>query len=135
MDLKGTPATYCDRFRGYSLFISEKNLQAGLSRSYAIAIGNRLRRYGFIPSVHHAEKINGESRQVIDSRAGVYRYDDLIVLKESLCPAVLLECGIIKNRTEELLLRNPVYRGRLARAIRSGVEDIMNEPGPPGNGR
>lgn len=123
---KGTRAAYCDKYRGYSLFISQKNAQAGLSRSYAIAIGNQLRTSGFFPSAHHAEKIKGEGRELLDAEAGVYRYDDLVVLKESRCPAVLLECGIIKNRAEELLARNPAYRGRLARAIRSAVRSLMD---------
>jgi N-acetylmuramoyl-L-alanine amidase len=121
---RGDPATYCDRYRGYSIFISGKNSKARLSRSYAMIIGNQLRKFGFFPSIHHAEKIKGEDRHQIDREAGVYSYDDLFVLKKSSCPAVLLECGIIKNRAEELLLRNPFYRRRLARAIRSAVRII-----------
>jgi N-acetylmuramoyl-L-alanine amidase len=123
---RGTPATYCDKYRGYSIFISERNAQPKLSRSYAIAIGKQLRKSGFFPSAHHAEMVEGEGRQQIDSKTGVYRYDGLVVLQKSHCPAVLLECGIIKNRAEELLLRNPAYRKRLARAIRSAVREIMH---------
>jgi N-acetylmuramoyl-L-alanine amidase len=126
---KKTPATYCNKYRGYSIFISEKNAQPRLSRSYAIAIGKQLRNSGFFPSAHHAEMLKGESRLPIDSEAGVYRYDGLVVLQGSRCPAVLLECGIIKNRVEELLLRNPPYRKRLARALRSAVRDIMYHRG------
>jgi N-acetylmuramoyl-L-alanine amidase len=126
---RGTPAAYCDKFQGYSIFISERNAQPGMSRSYAIAIGNQLRKSGFFPTAHHAEKIKGEGRELIDRQAGVYRFDELLILKESRCPAVLLECGIIKNRAEEMLLRDPAYRKRLARAIRSAVGIVMDDRG------
>jgi N-acetylmuramoyl-L-alanine amidase len=126
---RGTPTAYCDKFQGYSLFISEKNAQPGLSLSCASVIGNQLRLFGFLPSVHHAEKIKGEGRQPIDGKSGVYRFDELVVLKASNCPAVLLECGIIKNRAEELLLRNPAYRKRIARAIRSAISEMASSRG------
>lgn len=124
---KGTPAAYCDKFQGYSIFISERNAQPRLCRSYAISIGNQLRKSGFLPSMHHTEKIKGEGRELIDREAGVYRFDELLILRESRCPAVLVECGIIKNRAEEMLLRSAAYRKRFARAIRSAVVNIMND--------
>ena len=130
---RGTSAAYCDKFLGYSIFISERNAQPRLCRSYAISIGTQLRKSGFFPSAHHAEKIKGEGRQPIDGKAGVYRFDGLLILRESRCPAVLVECGIIKNRAEEMLLRSPAYRKRFARAIRSAVGNIMADRGrtPP----
>ena len=46
-------------------------------------------------------------RELLDAQAGVYRYDQLIVLKDTRMPAVLLEAGSIVNRDEELLLATP----------------------------
>jgi N-acetylmuramoyl-L-alanine amidase. len=43
-------------------------------------------------------------RLLVDPEAGVYRYDQLIVLRQTHVPAVLLEAGSIINRNEELLL-------------------------------
>ncbi len=114
---KGAPALFCDKYRGFSIFTSDKNIKRGQSRSFAITLGNEMRKSGFIPSVHHSEPISGEGKKLIDERAGVYRFDELAVLKNAKCPAVLLECGIIRNRSEETLLRNRAYRQRIAGAI------------------
>jgi len=89
-------------------------------------------------------------RQLLDAQAGVYRYDQLIVLKETRMPAVLLEAGSIVNRTEELLLATPerlalvgaraveavdaLLRGAAAaepQAGRGGAEALMRRCGLP----
>ena len=46
-------------------------------------------------------------RELLDADAGVYRYDQLIVLRMTRMPAVLLEAGSIVNRQEELELGAP----------------------------
>jgi len=97
----------------------------GRSRSSAIALGSELRKSGLVPSSHHSERIGGEGKKPVDRRAGVYRFDDLAVLGRVRCPAVLLECGIIRNRSEETLLRNPAYRRRIAEAIASAVSEFF----------
>jgi hypothetical protein len=48
----------------------------------------------------HAHRRSGRRRAPLD--AGVYRYDQLVVLRST--PAVLLEAGSIVNRQEELEL-------------------------------
>ena len=123
---KGAPALFCDKYRGYSIFTSDKNVKRGRSRSFAITLGNEMRKSGFIPSVHHSEPISGEGKKLIDKDAGVYRFDELAVLKNAKCPAVLLECGIIRNRSEETLLRNRAYRQRIAGAIASAVSAFLD---------
>jgi N-acetylmuramoyl-L-alanine amidase len=40
-------------------------------------------------------------RKLVDATAGVYRYDQLIVLRRTRMPAVLLEAGSIVDRQEE----------------------------------
>jgi hypothetical protein len=50
---------------------------------------------------HHAEPIKGENRELVNPELGIYRFDDLIVLKSAAMPAALLECGVIVNRSEE----------------------------------
>ena len=74
-----------------------------------------------LPSLHHAEKIEGENRELIDKNRGIYRYDGLAVLKGATMPAVLLECGIIVNRREEELLNDPAYRMRIVAAIQRAI--------------
>ncbi|MCE5334347.1 MAG: N-acetylmuramoyl-L-alanine amidase [Desulfobacteraceae bacterium] len=121
------PAQYCDLYRGYSVFISGKNGRPEASRALAMSLGAALRKGGFLPSVHHAEMIRGEGRRPIDINLGVYLYDGLVVLKDSRSAAVLLECGIVKNRSEELILRNPAYRKKFARAVRAGVANAIRD--------
>ena len=123
---KGAQAFFCDRYRGYSIFISEKNVRRDLSRSFAIALGNELRKSGLLPSLHHAEQISGEDKKPIDRQAGVYRFDGLSLLGKVICPAVLLECGVIRNRSEETLLRSRAYQRRIAGAIASAVSGFLS---------
>ncbi len=123
---KGEPALFCDRYRGYSIFVSDKNVKRDRSNSFAAALGNEMRQSGFVPSSHHSEPIGGEGKAPVDQGAGVYRFDELAVLGKAGCPAVLLECGIIRNRSEETLLRSRAYQRRMARAIASAVSVFLD---------
>ena len=118
---------YSDNFSGYSLFYSERNQFARSSFRAAELIGEQLRRDGFIPTAHHAEAIQGENRPFIDPFRGIYKFDDLVVLRTAPMPAVLVECGIILNRTEEKHLSNPAYQNKLARAIAIGLSNFVKE--------
>lgn len=119
---QGRRYRYSDRFKGYSIFYSEKNPYPGESRSFANFLGQALLTDGFSPTWHHAEPIAGESRDLVDRDKGIYRFDDLAVLKKANMPAVLLECGVIVNRAEELLLSDPDYQKKLVRSISGAVE-------------
>lgn len=44
-----------------------------------------------------------------------------VVLRETRCPSILVECGFISNRNEESLLGNAIYQERLAQSIALGV--------------
>ena len=114
--------SYGDNFSGFSLFISRKNPQLEKSLDCARMIGKALKRNGFTSSNHHAQPINGENRQWADKSAGVYYYDDLIVLKTAKMPAVLLEAGVIINRNEEQDLQTDSTRNLIASAITEGIE-------------
>jgi N-acetylmuramoyl-L-alanine amidase len=124
---EGRTNFYSDRYRGYSLFVSEKNGQPTESLRFARLLGEAMRGAGFVPSLHHAEKIPGESRELVDSERGIYRFDDLLILKSAKMPAVLVECGIIVNRDEEVLLGTPVNQIRIALAIVSAVQKYCGE--------
>jgi len=118
----GAEHRYSDRFHGFSLFVSKKNPQAEESLQLARDIGSQLVKAGFSPSLHHAEKIKGENRELVDGKRGIYIYDDLIVLKTAAMPAVLLECGIIVNRQEETRLTDPTNQNKLVTAVAAGIE-------------
>lgn len=121
---QGKKFLYCDKFNGYSLFYSEMNHQLQSSLEFARLLGSELRSNLFVPTLHHAENIHGENRLLVDKENGIYQFNELIVLKTAEMPAVLIECGIITNRNEEILLSNPVYQKAIVLSIRNAVEEF-----------
>jgi N-acetylmuramoyl-L-alanine amidase len=113
----GQTRRYSDRFAGYSLFYSGKSAKAAASLELARLIGGELRAVGLGFTRHHAADIPGERRELVDDTVGVYRYDGLAVLREADMPAVLLEAGVIINRTEEIELAGAKRQQRIAEAV------------------
>jgi N-acetylmuramoyl-L-alanine amidase len=122
----GEARKYSDRFAGFSLFVSRRNPQLDASLACASAIGARLRAAGFAPSLYHAEPIPGESKPFADRANGVHYYDNLVVLHSAAQPSVLLEAGVIVNRAEELVLRNPGTQRRIAAAVAEGASACLD---------
>ncbi len=126
-EIKGRRQHYCDRFSGFSLFVSRINPDAAQSLRCAVSIGKSLRQAGFTPSPHHAEPIPGENRLFADQLNGVYYFDELVVLKTAAMPAVLIEAGIIVNRTDEAVLKQPQTRKKISTAIADGIEEFFKK--------
>jgi len=120
---QGRERLHSERFQGYSLFVSGKNLYLDESLAVARAIGRALRSWGLTPSLHHAEPIPGENRPLVDRDLGIYDFADLVVLKAAPMPAVLIEAGILVNRQEEQKLRDPFHQDMLIDSIISGILD------------
>jgi len=118
---------YSDRFRGYSVFCSEKNPMAEESRAIALMVGAAMREAGFRPTLHHAEKIPGENRPLIDRRTGVYEFTDLVVVKAAPLPSILLECGVIAHRDEELDVAQRSYQERVGKAILAALIEARSK--------
>ena len=108
-------------FAGFAVLASMKNPLAAKSTRCASAIGAAMRHVGEKPSLYHATPVKGENRPLIDRVNGVHRFDDLVVLKSSTAPAVLLEVGVIINPREEMKLADPhfvrQYAGPVADAV------------------
>jgi N-acetylmuramoyl-L-alanine amidase len=102
---------------GYSLFVSKKNRQFAKSSAAAGFLGEELNKIGRKPSLHHAEPIPGEGRELLDTRLGIYRYDDLVVLKKAEIPAVLLEAGVIVDQNDEAYVTQAGHQQAIAGAI------------------
>ena len=124
-EYQGEKLKYSDHFSGYSIFYSEINPESKESLTAAEYIGDELRRVGLKPAPHHAEPIEGENRPFVDPFRGIYRYDNLIVLKSSTMPAVLVECGVIVNRAEENDLLGLRHRQIIVRSIADGIEKFF----------
>jgi N-acetylmuramoyl-L-alanine amidase len=118
---EGQRLPYCDLFSGYSIFYSDRNPQSAESLEFAKLLGSELRHWFLAPTLHHAEKIKGENRPLVDRYLGIYQFDDLIVLRTADMPAVLLESGVIVNRDEEPLLLSAAHRRKIAGSIVEAV--------------
>lgn len=123
----GETFLYSDRFSGFSLFVSRLNSHTEASLKCASAIGAALRSAGFVPSRYHADPIVGENRPFADEANGVHYFDNLAVLKTASIPALLFEAGVIVNRDEELRMRDPAVRLRIAGAVLSAVSGCLDQ--------
>ena len=126
---KGKPQAYSDLFSGFSVFVSRSNPQPKASLLCASKIGESLRQSGFKPTEHHAKAVRGENRQFADWLNGVYYFDDLLVLKTTAQPAVLLESGIIVNRADELKLQDAETRNTIAEAVGDALDNCLQPAG------
>lgn len=115
-DWDGQAQTYTEIKHGFGLFVSADNPDLATSLRCASSIGAMLRRAGFRPSSWHARE-----HRPADAGNGVWYYDKLVVLYRTTLPAVLVEAGVIKHRDEELALRDPGRRARMADALATGI--------------
>ncbi len=110
--------------RGYSLFVSGRNPRYAASVQAARAIGERLLALGRPPTLHHAEPIPGEGRPLLDARLGIYRFDELKVLRLAPCPAVLLEAGVLVDEADEAYVSDPARREAMVGAIVKALVEL-----------
>ena len=117
----GKTHLYSDKFSGFSVFVSRKNRKFAQSQRLGRFLSEAMLARGFSPTLHHAEKIPGEGRNLLDKDLGLYEFEDPIVLKTAAMPAVLLECGVIINRSEETSLQKPEIQQRIADAATEAI--------------
>jgi N-acetylmuramoyl-L-alanine amidase len=124
-EYNGEKHQFSDRFRGYSIFISEANADPKDSLAFGRLLGHELQARGMHYTPHYTLPLMGRHRhQLLDAEAGVYRYDELVVLRNTRMPAVLLEAGSIVNRQEELELASTDRRTHIAAAVVAAVEQF-----------
>ena len=112
------------KIAGYSIFVSRDNAQFEQSLLFARQLGKHLLQLGRKPSLHHAEKIEGENFELLDETLGIYR-SSFVVLKNTEVPAVLLEVGVIVDDGDETYVSNPENRKRMIEAIVNAVRRTM----------
>src|SRR6516225_9350418 len=121
----GQKNEFNDDYPGYALFISNDNADRAGSLLFGHMLGHELERRGLHYTPHYTLALMGHRRRVlVDAEAGVYRYDQLIVLRTTRMPAVLLEAGSIVNRQEELELATPARRSLTSAAVAAAVADF-----------
>ncbi len=122
-----TAQKYSDQFSGYSVFCSKENWVAAKSRALALAVGEAMLEAEFTPTLHHAEKIPGENRPLINRKTGVYEFTDLVVAKAGRIPSILLECGVIVHRKEELEVKKRTYQERIGKALVAALAKLRQD--------
>jgi N-acetylmuramoyl-L-alanine amidase len=129
---EGQKNSYNDDYPGFALFISNDNADRAGSLMFGDFLGKELEARGLQYTSHYTLALMGNRRrQLVDPVAGVYRYDQLIVLRATRMPAVLLEAGSIVNRQEELQLGSTERRTQTSAAIVAAVEEFCDARAQP----
>jgi N-acetylmuramoyl-L-alanine amidase len=122
---EGKDTGYNDDYPGYALFISNHNGDRAGSLLFGQFLGKELQARGLQYTPHYTLPLMGHRRRIlVDAKAGVYRYDQLIVLRRTVMPALLLEAGSIVNRQEEVELAGPERRAATSAAVTAAVEEF-----------
>ena len=122
---EGSARRFSDAYKGHSIFISIDNGEHVASLRFGHLLGMQLKARDLQYTPQYTENLLGNRRRVlVDARAGVYRYDQLIVLRHTGMPAVLLEAGSIINRDEELLSASPERQKLIASGVTAAVDEF-----------
>jgi N-acetylmuramoyl-L-alanine amidase len=120
---EGKDLEYSDRFKGHSIFVSKDNANYQQSLAFAQLLGGRLKARGMQYTPHYTEPFMGSrQRMLLDAENGVYRFDQLVILRTAHMPSVLLEAGSIVNRDEEVLMGTQEHQLEIAGAVTEAVE-------------
>jgi N-acetylmuramoyl-L-alanine amidase len=130
-EFEGKESHFSDRFTGHSIFVSYENPHLDRSLLFARLLGNELKDRGLQYARQYTLPIMGRfQRKLIDPDAGVYRFDELIVLKGTQMPAVLFEAGSIINREEELVMNSAERLDLLSASLGAAVKTLCNLTAP-----
>jgi N-acetylmuramoyl-L-alanine amidase len=134
-DYEGQLQQYNDDYPGYALFVSYDNGDRAGSLMFGHVLGKELQARGLHYTPHYTLALMGHRRrELLDAEAGVYRYDQLIVLRQTRMPALLLEAGSIVNRQEEVELGTPERRALTSAAVLAAVDEFCTARShPPAN--
>jgi N-acetylmuramoyl-L-alanine amidase len=83
------------------------NAEFKTSLVFAELLAKEMKAQGLQYARQYSQPIMGHYQHpLLNKETGVYSYDELIVLKSTRMPAVLLEAGSIINRDEELKMNS-----------------------------
>ena len=124
-EFEGKKSRFSDRFSGYSVFVSRSNPDFRTSLAFAELIGKEMKAQGLDYARQYSQPIMGRhQRPLLNRETGVYRYDELIVLRKTRMAAVLLEAGSIINRDEEVHMSSPERRDIISSGVAAAVKEF-----------
>ena len=130
-EFEGKESHFSDRFSGHSIFVSYENPHRNGSLLFGRLLGKELKDRGLQYARQYTQPIMGRyRRKLVDPDVGVYRYDQLVVLRRTRMPAVLLEAGSIINREEELQMNSAERLDLISASLTSAVEMFCNRRRP-----
>jgi N-acetylmuramoyl-L-alanine amidase len=130
-EYQGEEHHFSDRYPGFALFVSYNNVERKGSLLFGKFLGEQMQARGLQFTPHYTDAImRNKRRELVDPKAGVYRYDQLIVLWYTHMPALLLEAGSIVNRDEELQLATPERQALIGTAVTQAVEKFCASRNP-----
>ena len=135
-EFEGKKSHFSDRFSGYSVFVSRNNPDFKTSLSFAELVAKEMKAQGLQYAQQYTLAIMGRYQHpLLNKETGVYSYDQLVVLKSTRMPAVLLEAGSIINRDEELKMDSPERRDIISSAVAAAAKEFCGPQeaflGPP----
>jgi N-acetylmuramoyl-L-alanine amidase len=126
-EFEGKKSHFSDRFSGYSVFVSRNNPDFKTSLSFAELVGKEMKAQGLQYAQQYTQAIMGRYQHpLLNKETGVYSYDQLVVLKSTRMPAVLLEAGSIINRDEELKMNSPERQDNISSAVAAAAKEFCD---------
>ncbi len=130
-EFEGKKSHFSDRFSGYSVFVSRSNPDFKTSLSFAELVAKEMKGQGLEYAKQYTMPIMGRYQHpLLNKETGVYSYDQLVVLRTTQMPAVLLEAGSIINRNEELKMDSPERREVVSNAVATAVKEFCHPQEP-----
>jgi N-acetylmuramoyl-L-alanine amidase len=130
-EFEGKKSHFSDRFSGYSVWVSRNNPEFRTSLAFAELLAREMKAQGLDYAHQYTQPIMGHYQHpILNKDTGVYSYDELIVLRKTRMPAVLLEAGSIINRDEELKMDSPERRDIISNGVAAAVKQFCDSRSP-----
>lgn len=130
-EFDGKKSHFSDRFSGYSLWVSHNNPEFKTSLAFAELVAKEMKAQGLDYAHQYTEAIMGRYQHpILNKETGVYSYDELVVLRKTRMPAVLLEAGSIINRDEELKMGSSERRDIISGGVATAVKEFCDARSP-----
>jgi N-acetylmuramoyl-L-alanine amidase len=126
-EFEGKKSHFSDRFSGYSVFVSRSNPDFETSLAFAELVAREMKAEGRQYARQYSQAIMGRYQHpLLNNETGVYSYDQLVVLRSTRMPAVLLEAGSIINRDEELKMDSAERQDIISSGVTAAVKEFCD---------